>query len=133
MGALVAPKHQVQKDVTQHDLYEESHLKVLRILEATPNINQRELAEAVGVSLGKLNYCLKALLERGHVKMQNFRNNQNKLSYYYLLTPSGIAAKADITTRFLKRKMEEYEALKVEIEALKLEAGNDDKQGVHQV
>lgn len=107
--------------MTQHDLYEESHLKVLRILEATPNINQRDLAETVGVSLGKLNYCLKALLERGHVKMQNFRNNQNKLSYYYLLTPSGIAAKADITSRFLKRKVEEYEALKAEIETLKSE------------
>ena len=103
------------------DLHEESHLKVLRVLESNPDINQRELAEAVGVSLGKLNFCLKALMERGFVKAQNFRNNQNKLSYYYLLTPSGVAAKAEITARFLKRKLAEYEALKSEIEALKEE------------
>lgn len=103
------------------DLHEESHLKVLRILESNPVINQRELAEAVGVSLGKLNYCLKALIERGFVKAQNFRNNQNKLSYYYLLTPSGVAEKTAITHRFLLRKMEEYDASKAEIEILKLE------------
>ena len=103
-------------------LHEESHLKVLRILEAKPDINQRELADAVGVSLGKLNFCLKALMERGFVKMQNFRTSQNKLSYSYLLTPSGVAAKADITARFLRRKITEYELLQAEIAALQLEA-----------
>ena len=102
-------------------LHEESHLKVLRILEAQPDINQRELADAVGVSLGKLNFCLKALMERGFVKMQNFRTSQNKLSYSYLLTPSGVAAKADITARFLRRKITEYELLQAEIAALQLE------------
>ncbi len=112
--------------VTPHDLHEDSHLKVLRILESNPDINQRELAEAVGVSLGKLNFCLKALMEKGFVKAQNFRNNQNKLSYYYLLTPSGVAAKAAITARFLERKLHEYDALKAEIEAIKSEAKNAD-------
>ena len=102
-------------------LHEESHLKVLRILEAQSDINQRELADAVGVSLGKLNFCLKALMERGFVKMQNFRTSQNKLSYSYLLTPSGVAAKADITARFLRRKITEYELLQAEIAALQLE------------
>jgi len=106
------------------DLHEESHLKVLRILEANPDINQRELAAAVGVSLGKLNFCLKALMERGFVKAQNFRNNQNKLSYYYLLTPRGVAAKAEITARFLRRKLAEYEALKSEIDSLKAEVAD---------
>jgi EPS-associated MarR family transcriptional regulator len=101
------------------DLHDESHLKILRVLETNPDINQRELAAAVGISLGKVNLCLKALMESGFVKAQNFRNNQNKLSYYYLLTPSGVAAKEEITALLLKRKLAEYDALKSEIEALK--------------
>ena len=105
-------------DKTLHD---EIHLKVLRLLEATPAINQRHLAEALGVSLGKANFCLRALLDKGLVKAENFRNNQNKLSYAYLLTPSGFAEKAALTSRFLKRKTEEYELLKAEIELLRQE------------
>lgn len=97
----------------------------LRVLESTPNINQRMLAESLGASLGKTNFCLNALLDKGLVKMENFRTSTRKLNYAYLLTPSGIAEKAVLTQRFLKRRMEEYEALKAEIEQLKQEdAGN---------
>lgn len=101
--------------------YEESHLKVLRLLESDPSQSQRELARALGVSLGKTNYCIRALLEKGLIKVQNFRSSDNKLSYAYLLTPAGVAAKAELTRDFLKRKVREYEHLKGEIERLKAE------------
>ena len=110
------------KDLSLHD---ETHLKVLRLLESTPNINQRKLAESLGVSLGKTNFCLNALLDKGLVKMENFRTSTRKLNYAYLLTPSGIAEKAALTNRFLKRKMEEYDALKAEIELLEQEASDN--------
>lgn len=103
------------------ELHDESHLKVLRLIQANPNIGQRELAAGIGVSLGKANFCLHALVDKGHVKVQNFRNNENKLSYTYLLTPSGMAAKGALTVRFLKRKMAEYEELKAEFEAMQLD------------
>lgn len=102
-------------------LADEHHLKVLRLLEANPDMSQRELAEALGVSVGKTNYCIRALVDKGLLKMKNFRNSQNKLAYAYLLTPAGIAAKAELTTRFLKQRMAEYEALKNEIEQLQRE------------
>lgn len=94
-------------------------------------MSQRDLAEASGVSLGKTNYCVKALLDKGLIKIQNFRNSQNKLAYAYLLTPAGISAKADLTALFLKRKIAEYEALKYEIEILKkeIETPNTDSLG----
>ena len=81
-------------------------------------MSQRDLAKSLGVSLGKTNYCIKALLEKGFIKMQNFRNNQNKLGYAYLLTPAGVDEKAHITLRFLKFKVQEYERLRIEIDAL---------------
>jgi EPS-associated MarR family transcriptional regulator len=81
----------------------------------------RELADQLGMSVGGLNYCLNALIDKGLVKMQNFSNSKNKFKYVYLLTPMGIAEKVALTTRFLSRKMEEYEALKLEIEALRSE------------
>ena len=93
----------------------------MRVLEANPDMTQRELAEALGVSLGAANYCLKALVEKGWVKLENFQNNPNKLGYLYLLTPAGMAAKTTLTARFLRRKLAEYEALKIEIERLKIE------------
>src|SRR5690606_5368607 len=102
--------------------YEESHLKVLRLLESDPGLSQRDLSQALGISLGKTNYCMRALLDKGLIKMQNFRNSENKLGYAYLLTPAGIAAKADLTRSFLKIKMREYEALEREIEQLQREA-----------
>lgn len=95
----------------------------MRILQENPDLTQRELAEKLGMSVGGLNYCLNALIDKGLVKMQNFSNSKNKFKYVYLLTPMGIAEKVALTTRFLSRKMEEYAALKVEIEALKTEVG----------
>ncbi len=84
-------------------------------------MSQRELADHLGVSLGKTNYCLKALVEKGLVKARNFKNSRRKRAYLYILTPAGLEAKARITTQFLKRKMNEYEKLREEIEVLKEE------------
>ena len=103
-------------------VFQEAHFKVLRLLEINPEMKQRELAAAAGVSLGKTNYCINALLEKGLIKVKNFKNNKHKLAYTYLLTPSGIAEKAALTQRFLKLKMEEYEVIRLEIELLKKEA-----------
>ena len=108
------------------DLTEDIHFKVLRLLEAEPQMNQRELADALGVSLGKANYCLRALLDKGLLKIQNFQSNKRKLAYAYLLTPSGIAEKTALTGRFLKRKIEEYELLKAEIASLQQETFKND-------
>lgn len=99
-------------------LHDETHLKVLRLLQANPELSQRELALALGVSLGKMNYCVHALLGKGFLKARNFRNHRNKRAYAYLLTPEGLAAKAALTARFLKRKMLEYDLLRAEIEQL---------------
>ena len=109
--------------MSENTLHEASHLKVLRLLESNPQLNQRDLAKALGVSLGKTNYCIKALLGKGLIKMHNFRNNQNKLAYIYLLTPAGVEEKARISVRFLKAKVREYECLRLEIEELYREAG----------
>ena len=100
---------------------EERQLDALRLLQGNPEMTQRELAEALGVSLGAANYCLKALVEKGWVKLENFQNNPNKLGYLYLLTPAGLAAKTQLTASFLKRKLNEYEALKAEIARLRSE------------
>ena len=100
---------------------EERHLKALRLLEQNPEMTQRELAEALGVSVGAANYCLKALVEKGWVKLENFQKNPNKLGYLYLLTPMGIAAKAQLTASFLRRKMAEHEELRAEIDQLQAE------------
>ena len=100
---------------------EERQLDALRLLATNPDMTQRELAEALGVSLGAANFCLKALVEKGWIKLENFQKNPHKLGYLYLLTPMGIAAKTSLTATFLKRKLEEYEALKVEIKQLKSE------------
>jgi EPS-associated MarR family transcriptional regulator len=100
---------------------EETNYRIMRILQETPDLTQRELAEKLGMSVGGLNYCLNALIDKGLVKMQNFSNSKNKFKYVYLLTPMGIAEKVALTSRFLSRKMEEYEALKLDMEALKSE------------
>jgi EPS-associated MarR family transcriptional regulator len=107
------------------ELDQEIHLKLLRHLEANPQVSQRELAEHLGVSLGKANYCLQALVEKGLVKARNYKNNANKRAYLYLLTPKGLSEKAQITVRFLQRKIEEHEALYAEIEELRNELKND--------
>lgn len=99
-------------------MVDERHLKALRLLEHNPDMTQRELAEALGVSLGATNYCLKALVEKGWVKLERFGRSTSKLKYLYVLTPTGIRARARLTARFLQRKMLEYESLKVEIDEL---------------
>ena len=101
---------------------EEQHFRILRELERDPKVSQRHLAEELGVSLGKINYCLKALIDRGLVKANNFRNSQNKRAYLYVLTPKGISEKSRNTVRFLQRKTAEYEALRKEIDRLRREA-----------
>jgi EPS-associated MarR family transcriptional regulator len=111
--------------MTATELHEETHLKVLRLLEGNPRLSQRELSEKLGVGLGKTNFCIKALVDKGLIKVQSFRKSQNKLAYAYLLTPSGIAEKSALTARFLKRKMAEYEHLHAEIAALQLEVNGE--------
>jgi MarR family transcriptional regulator, temperature-dependent positive regulator of motility len=96
------------------------HFRVLHLLEEEPNLTQRELAEMLGISLGGVNYCLKSLIDIGHIKVGNFKKNVDKSVYLYLLTPKGISEKAQLTAGFLKRKMAEYQALKQEIESVKL-------------
>ena len=102
-------------------IQEEARFKILRLLHENPELTQRELGERVGISLGAVNYCLRALIERGLVKAGNFSRNPNKLGYAYVLTPAGIAEKTMLTGRFLKRKVEEFEALRLEIDALNRE------------
>ena len=102
-------------------LTDEYRCKILRILEEDPDISQRELARALGISLGRANFCLQALIEKGWIKANNFKNSNNKKAYMYILTRRGIAEKARVTTRFLERKMAEYEAIQREIESLKHE------------
>jgi EPS-associated MarR family transcriptional regulator len=97
-------------------------LDLLRKLESNPEFTQRELSQEMGVSLGKVNYCIKKLTEKGWVKLTNFSHNPNKMGYAYLLTPQGIEEKSRLTFSFLKRKIIEYEVLKKEINALKIES-----------
>ncbi len=96
------------------------HFRVLHLLEDDPELTQRKLAEKLGISLGGVNYCLKALVDIGHIKVSNFSKNSNKSAYLYLLTPQGVTEKAKLTTSFLKRKMVEYKSLKKEIEIIRL-------------
>jgi EPS-associated MarR family transcriptional regulator len=112
----------------QAQIQEDTYFRVMRILQENPDLTQRELAEKLGVSVGALNYCLKALMDKGWVKMQNFQNSKNKFKYVYLLTPQGIAERVALTSRFLDRKMQEYEALKAEIESLHQDVQQADKQ-----
>jgi EPS-associated MarR family transcriptional regulator len=100
---------------------DEIQLKVLRMLHEQPDLSQRNLAKELGVSLGGINYCFKALLEKGWVKLDNFSQSKHKFGYAYLLTPSGLANKSRLTVCFLKRKITEYEDLKKEIKVLQSE------------
>ncbi|PAU77894.1 MarR family EPS-associated transcriptional regulator [Halovibrio salipaludis] len=102
-------------------LTDSDRYQLLKALEHNPNLSQRQLASELGYSLGKLNYCLKALMDKGWVKAENFRTNQNKTAYLYQLTPAGITEKARVTRRFLQRKVEEHQQIEQEIEALKQE------------
>jgi EPS-associated MarR family transcriptional regulator len=102
----------------QTDIQEDTYFRVMRLLQSNPRLTQRELARELGISLGGVNYCMKALISKGWIKIRNFRNSQDKLAYGYLLTPKGISEKAGLTTNFLKRKMHEFEGLKAEIQSL---------------
>lgn len=102
---------------------QEIQFKALKLLEQNPHFSQRELSAELGVSLGKTHYVVKALINMGWVKLDNFRRSDNKLGYAYLLTAKGISEKASITVRFLARKQLEYDALRDEIEQLKVEVG----------
>jgi|TARA_Y100000294_G_C8526265_1_gene325066 EPS-associated MarR family transcriptional regulator len=95
--------------------YNQDHFNVMRKIDKQPQSSQRDLAEELGFSLGKLNYCLKKLKEKGLIKIRNFEKNPNKLNYIYILTPKGITEKTKLTVSFMKRKMDEYEELKKEL------------------
>jgi EPS-associated MarR family transcriptional regulator len=112
-------------------LKDEIAYKLLKLIEAEPHLSQRDIAQKMGISLGKTNYCLKALINKGFIKFQNFYNNKKKTAYIYLLTPQGIEEKAQVTYRFLQRKIKEFEDIKVEIESLKNEAALAKETGVN--
>ena len=102
------------------------HFRLLQQLEDNPNSTQRELANIMEISLGSINYCLKALVNIGHLKMNNFQKNPNKAQYLYILTPKGISEKSSLAIAFLKRKTEEYQRLKEEIEFVRLKQNIDE-------
>ena len=102
-------------------LQEDTYFRVLRLLQDNPDMTQREIAQSLGLSTSGLNYCLKALIDKGWVKVHNFSQSKNKFGYIYVLTPQGISEKLALTSRFLKRKLSEYDALKAEIEGLQAE------------
>lgn len=114
-------------------LNDETRYRILKILEADPQASQRRIADQLGISLGRVNYCLQALIKKGLVKANNFRNSANKRAYLYLLTPRGIEEKARVTARFLRVKLDEYEILKRELEELQREATRGARQGGEQI
>lgn len=116
-GAAVA----VKRASTQTTRREGLDFDLLYLIEKEPGLSQREIAQRLGLSLGKVNYCLKALAEKGAIKLANFGASKNKLRYIYVLTPQGIGLRTAMTRRFLKQKLEQYERLKAQIEALERE------------
>lgn len=104
---------------------EDVHFRVLRLLESRPDASQREIAEELGVSLGAINFCVKALIYKGHIKLANFKASKNKLGYVYVLTPEGIAHRAQLAAGFIKRKMAEFEAIQAELDQLRGEFAED--------
>jgi EPS-associated MarR family transcriptional regulator len=109
-------------------LDDQTRYRILKLLEVNPEVSQRQLAEKLGVSVGKINFCLRALLDKGLLKVRNFRDSQNKLAYAYYLTPKGAQAKVRATAQYLKRKMKEYQEIQQEIEQLKREVRS---RGIH--
>jgi len=105
-------------------LQEDTYFRVLRMLQDNPDMTQREIAKRLGISTSGLNYCLKALIDKGWIKVHNFSQSKNKFGYIYVLTPQGMAEKLLLTSRFLRRKMSEYEALRAEIEGLQAEVAS---------
>jgi MarR family transcriptional regulator, temperature-dependent positive regulator of motility len=115
----------IERKQNKQDLSEDAHFRLMRLLEGEPQLSQRELAERMGVSVGKVNYCMRALIEKGWLKAGNFVRSDNKSAYLYLLTPHGVKAKAAMTLRFLRRKEQEHQALLEEIAALRKETQKD--------
>ena len=109
-------------------LTDEYRYRILKLLQADPHASQRRIADELGISLGRVNFCLQALIEKGLIKAKNFRNSANKRAYLYLLTPRGIEDKAIVTARFLRRKLDEYEALKRELRELENEAAKSNSR-----
>lgn len=107
---------------------EDARFRVLRLIEEDGDLSQRQIADALGLSLGAVNYCLKGLAEKGAIKVRNFRTSTSKMRYAYVLTPSGIAERASLTARYLKRRLKEYEALRAEIESLDKERASPDNR-----
>ena len=112
-------------------LTDEYRYRILKMLEADPQASQRRIADELGISLGRVNYCLQKLIEKGLVKVNNFRNSDNKRAYLYLLTPKGIEERTRVTMRFLQVKLSEYEILKRELEELEREAASARKATTH--
>ena len=109
------------KTPTMHDAAENARFRVMRLVEQRSEISQREIADELGIALGRVNYILRALSDKGLIKIANFRNSRNKLRYAYVLTPEGIATRSALTATFLQAKLREYDALKAEIEALRVD------------
>lgn len=109
-------------------LQEDTKFRLMKLLHDNPHLSQRKMAKELGLSFGGINYCLNALIDKGLVKIHNFSRNQNKFGYTYLLTPRGISEKAVLTSIFLKRKLQEYELLKAEIESLNLDTDTENGQ-----
>jgi len=103
-------------------LTDETRYRILKLLESEPQASQRRIANELGISVGRVNFCLQALINKGLIKVNNFRNSSNKRAYLYLLTPNGIEERARVTTRFLRVKLAEYEALTRELDELRSEA-----------
>jgi EPS-associated MarR family transcriptional regulator len=112
----------VQRFAGGTSMSEEMRYRVLRLLQTDPKLSQRDVARKLGISLGKVNFCLQALISKGWVKATNFKNSHNKAAYMYVLTPRGMEAKARLAVRFLVQKLSEYERLREEIEQIRREA-----------
>ena len=110
-------------------LTDEYRYRILKLLAADPHASQRRIADELGISLGRVNFCVQALIEKGLIKVNNFRSNTHKRAYLYMLTPKGIEEKAVVTARFLRRKLDEYETLKRELEELQREANKTAQPG----
>lgn len=123
-SSAVAWQNSFDMTSRRSQLQEDTYFRVLRLLQDNPDLTQREIAKKLGLSTSGLNYCLNALIDKGWVKVQNFSQSKNKFGYIYVLTPQGISEKISLTSRFLKRKLNEYETLRGEIQGLQVEIEN---------
>ena len=124
---MYAFKMENNKKIKKSPMNSDIHFKLLDILEKNPELSQRLLSRELGISLGSINFCIRALIQKGQVKAHNFKNNSNKIGYVYLLTPQGISEKIKMTKDFLKKRINEYEELQSEIERLKQDMNKANK------